>query len=274
VEANGVCICVANNYALRPGLGSCPVPDNSNDCGSNGYWDSGNSCCKCNNQYVWITGGCKQPQTCPPYSQWTGQGCSCLYGYVQVNGVCQPVNQKPYCPPNSQFNGVNCQCNAGYFPINGNGKCERCPANTYWTGQSCESVKSCQSGWAWDNSKNCCNYQNHGCKDNQDWDGASCRCKQGYFFINNSCVQCPAGTVFDGKQCSRGLPSRCTDPYSYFNGNSCVCLPGYWQLAGGCVTCPPTYQWSGVCCSAQRGLTRAVADSDNKSSNSVPVLFK
>jgi hypothetical protein len=67
-------------------------------------------------------------------------------------------------------------------------------------------MNSCSSGLLWDQGKNCCcTFQNFKCGVNQFWDGASCRCQQGYFYINGICTSCPYGSIFDGFQCSRGL---------------------------------------------------------------------
>jgi hypothetical protein len=108
----------SSGFAILPGA----IQSYNNNCGSNGFWDSPSQCCKCNSPYVWITGGCQQPQTCGMNSLWTGSGCSCNYGYFSSGSQCQQVNQIPYCPPNSRFNGVNCQCMDGFFPVN-KGRC-------------------------------------------------------------------------------------------------------------------------------------------------------
>jgi hypothetical protein len=137
---------------------------------------------------------------------------------------------------------LNCQCNSGYFPISGNGLCEKCPANTYWTGQSCKMIKKCSDGFYWDNAKSCCVYQNFGCNKNEYWDGANCRCNSGLFFVKSSCSQCSMNTFFDGQFCSNILPIiKCKDPYSYYNGNTCVCIAGYFLFNGQCITCPLQY---------------------------------
>jgi hypothetical protein len=94
----------------------------STSCGSNGYWDSVSQYCKCNSPYVWLRGGCYLPQNCGINSIWTGNGCTCNYGYFMTNNQCIKVNKTPYCPPNSRFNGVNCQCLDGFFPVN-QGRC-------------------------------------------------------------------------------------------------------------------------------------------------------
>lgn len=184
------------------------------------------------------------------------------------------MNQNYYCPPNSNFNGVNCQCNDGYYPFN-NAECTSCPMNNYWDGQQCgTSIGNCQSGFQWDVRKKKCYYPGFNCQQNEFWDGANCRCNQGFFYLQGKCSTCPAGTVFDGIQCTKGqVDSRCYDPYSYWNGDSCVCMPGYWQLGRTCVTCPQYYEWNGICCSPKRGLSFARTN-ENVRSNAVDVKFK
>lgn len=212
------------------------------------------------------------PRTCSANEVWNGNECVCVYGYRRVGAVCQFVDQVYYCPDNSVFNGVNCQCHDGYYPSS-NQACLQCPFNQYWNGRQCgQESGQCSSGYRWDSSRRTCSYV-HTCRQNERWDGARCVCSQGYFWIDNKCQECPAGTVFDGRQCSRGQSDpRCGGPYSYFNGYACVCIPGFWQLAEGCVTCPSGYEWSGTCCLPQPGLLRSVADAGW--GNTVPPRLK
>lgn len=250
------CVCQATGSLLPPGAAGCPSPN----CGANSRWDVNQKACVCNSGYQWIYGGCQIVQQCPPNSVYNGVECVCNYGFRKQGNQCVSTGQNYHCPDNSFFNGVSCTCKDGFFPINN--QCQRCPTGTYWTGSQCTVAQTCQSGFTWNPTLQCCIYTGFQCAPSEQWNGVRCECRQGYFYINNQCQQCPSGTVFDGKQCTSGLPSnQCNGPYQYFNGHVCVCVPGYWQLGNGCVTCPTGYQWNGVCCEAKFGLTRAVAAS-------------
>jgi hypothetical protein len=192
----------------------------------------------CNQLYVF--GQCMAPQTCSKTQYWNGQGCSCMTGYYMMNSQCTTVQNTITCPPNSVFNGVNCQCMSGYFPTSP-GACLGCPAGTYWNGAQCihGGGSQCLNGCTWDPIQGNCLLQSS-CGPNQYWNGITCRCVQGTFFINGGCSSCPSGTVFDGLKCSPlGVGMRCKDSYSFWNGDSCVCIPGYWKIEGEmCVGCP------------------------------------
>jgi hypothetical protein len=197
------------------------------------------------------------------------------------NNQCQSISQRPSCPLNSQFNGVNCECNQGYYPISKNGQCSQCPSNTYWNGQSCGALNSCKSGFSWDNSHRTCNYQNTGCLSTQYWDGANCRCNTGYNLVNGACTQCPAGTTFDGQQCSQiSYNTKCNDPYSFYNGKSCVCIQNYYMMNNGaCISCPLQYQWSGINCipigsSNFSGGASSMTSTNLQFSNTVSASFR
>lgn len=238
ISVNGVCECRPQYVRVGPG---CCVPSNPS-----------NFDCK----DIYVFGQCSTPSKCPADQFWTGLTCSCYNGYYRVNNKCVPVNNAINCPPNSNFNGVNCQCGSGYFPNSPNA-CDSCPPGTYWNGVRCVrggNGNNCEEGCDWDPIKGNC-YRRNTCKANEYWDGASCRCNQGFFLIQGKCDRCPANTVFDGYRCSPGLPNKqCKDPYSFFNGNICVCIPGYWQLSDGrCITCPLGTTWDGTCCKQNSG---------------------
>jgi hypothetical protein len=68
--------------------------------------------------------------------------------------------------------------------------------------------------------------------------------------VNGGCIQCPAGTTFDGQQCAQtSYNTKCNDPYSFYNGKACACIQNYYMMNGGsCISCPKQYQWSGISC--------------------------
>ena len=189
---------------------------------------------------------------------WNGIGCSCKYGYQDINGKCVDTTHTYSCPDNSFFNGASCQCNPGY---NANGQgCSKCPLGNYWNGQGCGVAQSCATGFVWNYQLSTCQWSGYNCGSNQYHDGSVCRCLSGFNWINNECSKCPTGQLFDGISCVSGLVSRyCDDPYQFWNGFICVCVPGFWMVSNYCVTCPSTMQWNGYCCSVPRGLTRAVS---------------
>lgn len=181
----------------------------------------------------------------------------CNPGYYKINGVCVQVKDTYTCPANSINNGYNCLCQTGYFPVQ-NGGCDKCPTGTYWNGARCVVINNgynCSADCSFDPIRGNCYPSPPTCSSNQYYDGASCRCKQGYYLVNNVCQTCPSATTFDGYRCSQGSNTKyCKDPYSIWNGYNCVCMSGYWQLADGkCVSCSTGTYWDGTCCKATDG---------------------
>lgn len=143
--------------------------------------------CRCRSPSVWILGQCKIPDPCGTNEYWCGTACICNYGFYRVNGVCVPIRPTLTCPPNSVSNGVNCQCLDGFFPVTP-GRCQTCPVNTYWNGQICApGTGPCLPGYRYDVTLGFCVLIIPLCNPGEYWDGITCRCVQGRFWINGAC---------------------------------------------------------------------------------------
>ena len=278
IRVDGYCQCPPNHLRVGYGMcvpqcpagsvgegGRCVCKTNCNSYGFGGltkYCEGGmtyspiTDSCRCEKPKVWVLGRCETPKPCGNFEYWCGTSCVCNSGYYRVNGVCVPILEPLTCPANSISNGVNCQCIPGFFPII-SGTCSRCPVGTYWDGVKCDvGDYACSPGYKWDTASKKCILIVPLCNPNEYWDGITCRCQQGYFYIGGECKSCPYGTFFDGLNCVVGTGGACTDPYSFFNGYSCVCLPGFWPLVDGrCITCPAGTDWNGTCCKIRAGTT-------------------
>lgn len=234
INVNGFCECAPG--LIRAAWGVCCVQESGIG--------------KCPPGTIFIYGECRSPTLCGVNEYWCGSRCVCVNGFYQVNGECVPVKPTLVCPYNSVSNGINCLCKPGFFPVTP-GLCDKCPPGTFWDGRQCSGGNGdqCIIGWVWNPISQCC-VREKTCEANQEWDGITCRCIQGYFLINGKCTSCPPGTAFDGFKCSPGVPTKyCKDPFSFWNGFTCACISGYWPLADGkCVACPDGTFWDGTCC--------------------------
>lgn len=156
----------------------------------------------------------------------------------------------PTCPSNSYFNGVSCTCNSGYYQSAINA-CAPCAAGTTWDGTQCASTPSCANGYVLNTVSGQCEPSAPSCGANAIWNGATCCCAANYSLINGQCQQCPAGTTFDGTQCSKNaivnVPVSCPSNQIYVGG-ACVCSAGFYNINGQCLACPANTQWNGKFC--------------------------
>jgi hypothetical protein len=146
---------------------------------------------------------------------------------------CQYV---PTCPAYAQWNGVSCVCQTGYLLTQGT--CQ--PVN--------KPVPSCPPF--------------------SQFNGVSCTCQQGYHQLSpGTCSACPAGTNWNGQQCSQQqqcdsgfvispFNSECIPvgqlcgPGAKWNGATCCCLTGYSLIGKTCVQCPSGTRFDGSACSS------------------------
>jgi len=192
-------------------------------------------------------GNCEIIPTCPTYANFNGISCVCQTGYLMQNGQCLPVQTPvPTCPVNSEFNGVSCSCKAGYFEIRP-GQCGKCPSGSYWNGNQCSYQQTCSQGCVVSPFNNQCIPVAQLCGPNANWNGATCCCLQGYNLINNQCVQCPAGTWFDGRACSSFINNTCPSNEIMVN-RVCQCASSFYRIQGLCTQCPSYTQWNGLYC--------------------------
>lgn len=97
----------------------------------------------------------------------------------------------------------------------------------------------------------------------QYYNGTSCNCLPGYFYLNGNCTICPPNSIFNGQYCA------CISGYSLFNStciqnktvvcpnNSinngqgiCICQPNYTLVNNVCqlITCNLLQVWNGSAC--------------------------
>jgi len=155
----------------------------------------------------------------------------------------------PSCPTNAFFNGVSCTCNTGFYQSSANA-CAPCPQGTSWDGNICgtQGAKNCALGYIFNQNSNQCEPSAPSCGNNAYFNGACCVCVTGFNLINGVCQSCPAGTGFDGTQCSAKVPTvSCSSNQIAVNG-SCVCNSGLYLINGQCLSCPPYTFYNGKYC--------------------------
>lgn len=156
----------------------------------------------------------------------------------------------PTCPTNAYFNGVGCTCNIGVFQQSLNA-CVSCPIGTTWNGQSCGTlpVQTCLDGYVYNSNIGQCEASAPSCGDKAYFNGATCVCLTGYNFIGGVCQSCPAGTVFDGSQCTTTtvVTVTCGSNQVAVDG-VCVCNSGLYLIDGACLACPAYTTWNGKFC--------------------------
>lgn len=188
--------------------------------------------------------------TCPANSYYNSITCVCNAGFQLVNGQCVAINAViPSCPTNAFFNGVSCSCNVGFYQSDAN-LCAPCPQGTRWDGNSCgtQAPQVCAAGYIFNTNSNQCEPSAPSCGDYAYFNGACCVCVTDYNLINGVCQKCPAGTAFDGAQCSQtSSPITCPSNQILVNG-SCVCNSGLYLINGQCLSCPPYTLWNGRFC--------------------------
>lgn len=142
-------------------------------------------------------------------------------------------------------------CQSGYFK-GMNNLCQMCPPNTYWNGVTCVQNQTivCRQGCNWNGVW--CEDVSVSCVANSRWDGVRCLCNQGFYNVSNYCIQCPAGTFYNGYSCTYGpIVNQCSSN-QIWNGFACVCGNGFYQINGQCLSCPRGTVWSGSCCMTAR----------------------
>lgn len=199
-----------------------------------------------------VNGQCQVPTNCSANSIWNGVRCVCYTGYIFFNGLCRfSTNPIPICPANSTFNGVACACNAGYVEV-AKGQCGKCQIGTIWNGTECSKLTNCGAGYIWNTQYQMCKPKGYNCGQNSEWNGVMCQCKAGYHALDNRCISCPAGTIFDGKSCSQVNNNNGGSPCSGSNQISilgqCICQNNFNNIQGSCIQCPTGSTWNGVYC--------------------------
>ena len=205
-----------------------------------------------------MRGKCTYIKGCGENQYWCGTKCVCHYGYKWMHGKCvKSTDIMPECPPYSSFDPIQyrCVCQSGYHPVSEH-TCRRCPSNAYWDGHRCSNSLSstCAQGYIF-NGVECVRDTFSLCGMNEYLDTVgNCRCKTGYFFINNSCMKCEYGQYFDGQSCVNFYVEQCDDPYKVWNGVQCVCMAEFFEYGDTCVRCPANTKWNGFCCKIPSNL--------------------
>lgn len=115
------------------------------------------------------------------------------------------------------------------------------------------------------NQSNLCSGQN------QYFDGLSCSCLPGYFYLNGNCTKCPSNSIFNGQYCacnpgytlnaSTCIPTKTIicPPNSTNNGKGqCLCnSKNYTLINNTCqlISCTISKIWNGSACVCDRGTT-------------------
>jgi hypothetical protein len=123
--------------------------------------------------------------SCPNFSSWQSNACTCNSGYVNVSGICQQCPSGTaynsatsqcvtICQSNSIWQNGQCQCNSGFYNISGT--CQQCPSGTSFNNGQCTTI----------------------CQANSTWFNGKCVCNQGLVNNNGVCQSCPPGTYLLG----------------------------------------------------------------------------
>ena len=114
-----------------------------------------------------------------------------------------------------------------------------------------QAASTCANGYIFNSNSNNCEPSAPSCGAFAYFNGASCICLSGYSLVNNICQQCPAGTAFDGSQCSSSVIVQptltCGSNQVEING-VCVCNSGLYNVGGLCLPCPAYTKWNGQFC--------------------------
>lgn len=193
----------------------------------------------------------------------------CIDGYNKNSaGVCV-INVVPQCQKNQVWDPINqiCNCVSGYTLLNGCCKAiTKCSNNSYWNGDKC----CCNTGYQLDqNSQKCIpNTNTSVCPQNSAFNGVFCCCMDGFYPIQYGvCGTCPAGTAWNGFNCTSTI-QNCSSGFYWssndncckltisqcpinqvWNGIQCQCAAGFNLINGICQLCPNNTFFDGTSCS-------------------------
>ena len=79
-------------------------------------------------------------------------------------------------------------------------------------------------------------------------------CKDGYYLVRGSCIQCPADTIYDS---DLGICRPICGINEEFSSTlrKCVCLSGYYLIGNSCKHCP-----SNTIYEERLGICRPICD--------------
>jgi len=128
----------------------------SQSCTASGGQISGNICYLCAAGQVVVNGNCQTANQCGPNQFWSGNRCSCVSGYIEVNSFCFLM-----CRPFGYILNNQCVCIPGYVFSSATGQCV---------------------------------LQSSNCGSNYVFVNGNCVCPSGFGVINNLCLTCPANS--------------------------------------------------------------------------------
>lgn len=248
---NGVvCECLVGY--VRNVNGQCIKSNFIPTCYENERYDTALQACVCADGSQFLRGKCVVIPACPANAYYNGLQCVCNSGYILKDKQCVFASEIviPTCPTNAFFNGVSCTCSSGFYQVQV-GACSTCPAGTNWDGAKCTNANGCAPGYVFNSASNVCEPAGPSCGSYAIWNGATCCCVSGANQINGVCQVCPAGTTFDGSQCSS---TSLVNPSANCGSNEiavkgeCVCSAGFNKVEGQCLACPANTEWNGVYC--------------------------